>query len=585
MNLLRFKAKKTQNSDDPEDIDTHQEATPAHDKTQTTDSMSFTLTAIEDDLHVAAKGVSKTAKAVQDKISEQFQLLNHIQTESSNLREQSAEASSNATALANSISELATSSNEIGKQVVLSSELAEQARDVADEANVGVLDLKNAIEDIANVVRLISDVAKQTNLLALNATIEAARAGEAGKGFAVVANEVKSLSVETQTATNEIVSNIDRLKASAETSIGSVNKIIDVIGQIRPSFSAVENAVQEQITTTAQIGEQASETAAFVQEVTGRADAIDASTNDAVSVASEASKASSDMGTSAQSLGNRFTMMIRQSALGDRRKFDRLPARLKGQAQVDGKTLPIETLDISEGGMLFKSTEDTAFRRGQRLSVSLNDLGPCHADVAHVSDNGVHCAFVSPDEAFKDRLERTIERIHRENKTYVERAQEGATQISDAMEQLIASSKLNIDDLFDTNYQPIQGTNPQQYDTSYLKDLESAIPDIQEAILATDKSMAFCAAVDRNGFLPVHNQIYSHPQRPDDPAWNAGNCRNKRIFDDRAGLSAGRNTRPFLIQTYARDMGNGNFVWMREIDAPIIVGGRHWGGFRTAYKL
>jgi methyl-accepting chemotaxis protein len=24
---------------------------------------------------------------------------------------------------------------------------------------------------------------------------------------------------------------------------------------------------------------------------------------------------------------------------------------------------------------------------------------------------------------------------------------------------------------------------------------------------------------------------------------------------------------------------------MREIDVPIRVNGRHWGGFRTAYKL
>jgi methyl-accepting chemotaxis protein len=26
-------------------------------------------------------------------------------------------------------------------------------------------------------------------------------------------------------------------------------------------------------------------------------------------------------------------------------------------------------------------------------------------------------------------------------------------------------------------------------------------------------------------------------------------------------------------------------VMMREIDVPVRVKGRHWGGFRTAYKL
>ncbi|HEY2211403.1 MAG TPA: hypothetical protein VGH62_07270 [Bradyrhizobium sp.] len=40
-----------------------------------------------------------------------------------------------------------------------------------------------------------------------------------------------------------------------------------------------------------------------------------------------------------------------------------------------------------------------------------------------------------------------------------------------------------------------------------------------------------------------------------------------------------------LIQSYARDMGNGKTIMMREIDVPIRVNRRHWGGFRTAYKL
>ena len=31
-------------------------------------------------------------------------------------------------------------------------------------------------------------------------------------------------------------------------------------------------------------------------------------------------------------------------------------------------------------------------------------------------------------------------------------------------------------------------------------------------------------------------------------------------------------------------MGNG-VVMMREIDAPVRVFGKHWGGFRTAYKI
>jgi len=139
--------------------------------------------------------------------------------------------------------------------------------------------------------------------------------------------------------------------------------------------------------------------------------------------------------------------------------------------------------------------------------------------------------------------------------------------------------------MFDTNYVEIPGTNPVQYRTKFLDWADRALPAFQEAFLAKDKRVAFCAMVDRNGYLPVHNKIYSHPQRPGDVAWNTANSRNRRIFNDTAGLAAGSNQRSYLIQSYARDMGGGNTVMMREIDVPIRIRGRHWGGFRTAYKL
>jgi methyl-accepting chemotaxis protein len=149
----------------------------------------------------------------------------------------------------------------------------------------------------------------------------------------------------------------------------------------------------------------------------------------------------------------------------------------------------------------------------------------------------------------------------------------------------VSGGRITLDALFDNVYVPIEGTVPQQYRTRFLDWLEAVLPPIQEPLYASDERMVFCAAVDRNAYLPVHNAIYSRPQRPGDATWNAKNSRNRRIFDDRAGLSAGRNTRPFLIQTYPRDMGDGASIMMQEIDAPIRVHGRHWGGFRTAYRL
>jgi methyl-accepting chemotaxis protein len=109
------------------------------------------------------------------------------------------------------------------------------------------------------------------------------------------------------------------------------------------------------------------------------------------------------------------------------------------------------------------------------------------------------------------------------------------------------------------------------------------MPDIQEPVLTMDPRVVFCVAVDRNGYLPTHNRKFSQPQGAD-PTWNAANCRNRRMFDDRVGLAAGRNTKPFLLQSYRRDMGGQKFVPMKDVSAPITVRGRHWGSLRLGYQ-
>jgi methyl-accepting chemotaxis protein len=163
--------------------------------------------------------------------------------------------------------------------------------------------------------------------------------------------------------------------------------------------------------------------------------------------------------------------------------------------------------------------------------------------------------------------------------------QNAARQVEFVLEQAVADGRLTREQLFDTEYRPIKGTDPQQHETRYLKVFEELLPAIQEPLLASDGNMVFCLAIDRNGYIPVHNRKASQPQRPGDVAWNTVHCRNKRIFDDRAGITAARSTRPFVVQSYQRDMGGGALVMMREVDAPIRLFGRHWGGFRTAYRL
>jgi methyl-accepting chemotaxis protein len=165
----------------------------------------------------------------------------------------------------------------------------------------------------------------------------------------------------------------------------------------------------------------------------------------------------------------------------------------------------------------------------------------------------------------------------------IEIAQSRAGAIAEAFADALTTGTIDEADLFDTRYAPVHGSDPEQVLTRFTALTDRLLPPILEPVLDLDPRIVFCAAVDRNGYLPTHNRKFSHPQT-DDPVWNAAHCRNRRIFDDRVGLKAGRSTAPFLLQVYRRDMGGGQTVLMKDLSAPITVGGRHWGGLRLAYR-
>jgi methyl-accepting chemotaxis protein len=158
-----------------------------------------------------------------------------------------------------------------------------------------------------------------------------------------------------------------------------------------------------------------------------------------------------------------------------------------------------------------------------------------------------------------------------------------AKQISGVFSEAIKSGKITAKQLFDERYREIPGTDPRQYLTDYVEFTDRVLPPIQDPLQKIDARIVFCVAWAKSGYLPTHNPNYRHPPGPD-PEWNAANCRNRRLFDDRAVRKVAQNRKPFLLQTYRRNMGGGNFVMMKDLSSPIIVEGRHWGAFRMGFR-
>ena len=160
---------------------------------------------------------------------------------------------------------------------------------------------------------------------------------------------------------------------------------------------------------------------------------------------------------------------------------------------------------------------------------------------------------------------------------------ETAAVFSRLFEAEVDAGRISLEELFDFNYTETSGTNPPQYTTPFTSMLERVGQETIDAIRDSDEMVVFCAPTTPDGYLGINNSIWSKPQG-DDPVWNAANSRNRRILPDPVSLASGANQKPFLLQTYRRDMGGGRFDPMKDVSAPITVKGRHWGGFRLAFN-
>ena len=550
------------------------------------DNAQEILELLETELGGLIRQLERAANAVANGAQSTAATLHAIRERSDALTGQTSAAHSTATSFSQTADKFTHSAEGIAAQVRQASDLADQASAAANDASQNVDRLRESSAAIGNVVNLISQIARQTTLLALNSTIEAARAGAAGRGFAVVATEVKALAVQTQEATEEIRKKIEALQRDAASSVDAVHRITASIEAIRPVFDNVNGAVAEQNRTTADMAENVNTTSRFIASVGDSTAEISTATHEAEAHGEEVAAAGHNVTLFTEKLKSRTAVLLGQGQRGGgARNRERLPCHLTIEIERPCGRIAAKVYEISLDGLLIVGPQAPSLPRGDTMKAALEGVGECTIRVDEHGATGTKARFAALDIETRERIEDKLWALHDENIEFVTRAMEAGKELNRMFEQAVNSGAISIEDLFDENYVEIPGTNPKQFRTKALDWADRTLPAFQEAFLAKDPRMVFCVTIDRNGYLPVHNRIYSQPQRPGDEAWNTINSRNRRIFNDHAGLAAGRNTRCYLIQSYARDMGKGNTVMMREIDVPVAVRGRHWGGFRTAYKL
>jgi len=226
-----------------------------------------------DEIGLLSKAIQSMMRALRD-------LVASVLASSANVSSGSQEMSSTAQQMSQGATEQATSAEEVSSSIEEMTSTIKQnadnaqatesmARKAAGDTELGATAVNKAVvamNQIADKINIIEEIARQTNLLALNAAIEAARAGEAGKGFAVVASEVRKLAERSQTAAGEIMSLSKSTVSVAEEAGTRIGAVVPDIRKTADLVSEISAASREQSVGADQIARAVTQLDTVIQQ-------------------------------------------------------------------------------------------------------------------------------------------------------------------------------------------------------------------------------------------------------------------------------------------------------------------------------
>lgn len=166
---------------------------------------------------------------------------------------------------------------------------------------------------------------------------------------------------------------------------------------------------------------------------------------------------------------------------------------------------------------------------------------------------------------------------------YLERAFAGHGRIVHCLEESLERGILNMDILFDRNYQPINDIGPERFNTRFNDFADQHIRPLLDEI--SDAHTKVCSAVctNQDGYLPTHLSLRSRTPKGD-PTHDGRYCRNRLILlDETTAEAIRRRNEDFFAAAYRFEPTPGNYTVLKNIFVPMWIKDQYWGNFELAY--
>lgn len=213
-------------------------------------STANTSSAAAKDALASVEQIDETVRGIAESSCEQADNAHHTGENVSAMGKMIEDTKQNVETLADSTDSTAEASRE-AKAILAElnqnmQKVMQATQDVADKTN----QTHTSVEQVGDMMHVITEIASQTSLLSLNASIEAARAGEQGRGFSVVATEIQALSEQSNRAAEDIQAILQQLQNDSNSSVETMKSVQGIIEEQKEKISntnAIFETVEENI--------------------------------------------------------------------------------------------------------------------------------------------------------------------------------------------------------------------------------------------------------------------------------------------------------------------------------------------------